>query len=224
MKSIADNYRRIKEDISNTALKCGRDPSEIKLVVVSKGHPIEQIQIVYNEGCRDFGENRVQEALEKIPAAPMDIYWHMIGTLQINKIKKSLGKFAMYHSIDTPELAYRIAKSSQELDLITPVLLQVNTSGESTKQGLSLEAWKWAFEEIMKLSGIKIEGLMTMAPYVVEESIIRECFSRLRLFNDELKKAYKIDLPELSMGMSHDYRLAIAEGATILRIGSAIFD
>ncbi|MBA3958663.1 MAG: YggS family pyridoxal phosphate-dependent enzyme [Parachlamydiaceae bacterium] len=198
-------------------------PSHIQLVAVSKGHPIESILSVYQTGCRDFGENRIQEALEKQTKMPSDIRWHMIGTLQLNKVRKAIGKFTLIHSVDTPELAQKISSCSLEQNLKTAILLQVNTSGELSKHGLSVEQWRKAFASVLALPGVHIEGLMTIAPLVEDKETIRRCFASLREFRDELEKQYKISLPKLSMGMSHDYQIAIQEGATLLRIGSAIF-
>lgn len=225
MNSVADNYKAILEEIENSAQKCGRDPSEIALVAVSKGHSLDHILPAYQLGCKKFGENRIQEALEKIEKAPSDIQWHFIGTLQLNKVRKAIGKFAMIHSVDTPDLAKKIAHYSQELGLVTPILLQVNTSSEKSKHGLSPEDWKKSLEEIFELPGIRIEGLMTMAPFIEDEILIRRCFSRLREFRDELNQVAhnQFFLKHLSMGMSHDFHLGIEEGATLLRIGTAIF-
>jgi pyridoxal phosphate enzyme (YggS family) len=172
---------------------------------------------LYNQGCRHFAENRVDAALEKMELLPEDIQWHLIGTLQKNKVRKVIGKFALIHSVDTPELAKKISDCSLEAGLKTPILLQVNTSGEASKHGLSFEEWQKNYPEVANFEGIMIKGLMTMAPLVDDEKIIRTTFARLR----ELGKVLK--LQHLSMGMSQDFPLAIAEGATLLRIGSALF-
>jgi len=217
------NYLKIKEEIKTLAQKAGRSSADVTLVVVSKGHPWEEALPLYNEGCRDFGENRLQEALEKKLSAPDDIRWHMIGTLQSNKVKKALSQFVLIHSVDTPELALKIDAESQKMGLVTSILLQVNTSGELSKHGLSPENWLAAFEKLMNLPNIQIVGLMAMAPLGAEEAQIRACFSRLRKLRDQLEQLYRIKLPQLSMGMSQDYRIAIEEGATLLRIGTAVW-
>jgi len=217
-----DRYRHLLEEISETALACGRNPKEITLVAVSKGYPWDLVQPAYDAGCRVFGESRMQEALAKITAAPTDIHWHFIGTLQKNKVAKAIGAFSLIHSVDTPELALKISQCSQERGVVTPILLQVNTSGEASKHGLSEELWKPHLESLFQLPAIRIEGLMTMAPFVEEEKVIRRCFSRLREMRDRYELNH-LTLRHLSMGMSHDYRIAVQEGATLLRIGTAIF-
>ncbi len=188
-------------------------PKNVKLVAVTKNVPVEDISLVYELGCRDFGENRVQDALPKIEELPPDIRWHFIGTLQKNKVKKVVGNFALIHSVDSVELAQEISK--QGID--TSILLQVNTSGEESKQGFTEDEFRRDLAMIQKMPYIQVKGLMTMAPLTEDVDQIRMCFRRLRELRDEL------GLKELSMGMSHDYKIAIDEGATIVRIGSAIF-
>lgn len=190
---------------------------EVKVIAVSKQRSLAEIEAVYTLGCRDFGENRIPEAMEKISALPSDIHWHFIGPLQKNKVNKAIGKFTLIHSIDTPELAEKIARSSEAANLTTAILLQVNTSGEASKQGLSPDSWRPHLEHLFTLKNIQIKGLMTMAPLTEDTTVIRNTFRRLREFRDELK------LPILSMGMSHDYEIALEEGANLLRIGTAIF-
>lgn len=211
------NYLDIVKEIQDIARQCGRDPSDITLVAVTKGHALNEVMPAYEAGCRDFGENRVPEALTKIPLAPDDILWHFIGTLQKNKVRKVVGKFALIHSVDSVDLAQKISQMSQEMGVTTPVLLQSNTSEEKAKHGLTPDAWRAKIEEVLALPGIAVEGLMTMAPYVQDERILRQCFVRLRRLRDD------INLHHLSMGMTNDYRIAIEEGATLLRIGTAIF-
>lgn len=198
-------------------------PPKVTLVAVSKGFSWENVKPAYDAGCRNFGENRIQEALPKIEEAPKDIQWHFIGPLQLNKVRKAIGRFVLIHSVDDPKLAKKISECSLEVNLVTSILLQVNTSGEESKQGLSPTEWREAFKEVKDLPGISIRGLMTIAPLTEDKERIRSCFADLRLFRDELVDDYKISLPDLSMGMSHDYHLAIEEGATLLRIGSQIF-
>lgn len=203
-------YREMKDAVAKAALECGRSPENILLLAVSKGCSLEEILAAYKDGCRDFGESRVQEALEKIENAPKDINWHLIGSLQTNKVKKAIGKFKLIHSVDSYELAEKISNASIKI----PILLQVNTSGESTKHGLSPQE---NLEKFFRLPGVSVEGLMTMAPFVENEAVIRDCFVKLRNLRDQY------GLKHLSMGMSHDWRIAIEEGATILRIGTNIF-
>jgi len=223
--TILENYSRVKDKIAASASRQGRDLSEITLVAVSKGYPWDYIQPIYAAGAKDFGENRVQEALDKRKQAPNDIRWHMIGHLQSHKVKKIMGAFSLLHSVDSFELAQKISKTSLEMGLTTSILLQANTSGEKSKQGLNPNEWKMVFEKVMDLPGIHVEGWMTMAPYVEDEKIIRDCFVDLRKLRDDLNAQLSNDkkIRHLSMGMSHDFHWAIAEGATILRIGTAIF-
>lgn len=212
-------YQRLLDDIHETAIKCGRDPTSINLVAVTKNVAWPKIQEVYKEGCRNFGESKVQEALSKIEDGPRDIDWHMIGTLQKNKVSKIVGKVKLIHSIDNLEIAKTVSDYSQKNHLTSAILLQVNTSQEKSKHGFLINELLNFFSEIEQLPNIEIKGFMTMAPFVEEERIIRQSFAKLRELRDKLEPS----LPYLSMGMSHDYRIAIQEGSTILRIGSAIF-
>ncbi len=222
-QQIQTNYRKLKAEIESIACENGRNPRDITLVAVSKGHPFSDIQAVYEAGCRDVGESRLQEAVEKLPQSPADLRWHYIGTLQSKKVNKVISHFSLIHSVDTPTLAKQISQSAQRMEITASILLQVNTSGELSKHGLSPQEWKTAFPDLLSLSNLRIEGLMTMAPLTEDTPIIRECFRNLRLFRDDLASRGQIALPHLSMGMSHDYPIAIAEGATLLRIGSALF-
>jgi len=198
----------------------------VRLVVVSKGRSVDEIRQAYWAGCRDFGENRVQEALEKMEEAPADIRWHFIGKLQKNKVNKVVGRFALIHSVDSLELAKRISRVSEERGVKTAILLEANTSYDQSKSGLSPDEWVEALPEALALPGVEIDGLMTMAPLTEEESVIRHCFSELRLLRDRLQQIAGdlADLSTLSMGMTNDYPIAIQEGATLIRIGTAIFD
>lgn len=217
------NYSKLVDEISYLAKQAGRTPSEITLVAVSKGHPWDQAQNLYKNGCRNFGENRIQEALEKIPGAPNDIAWHMVGHLQTNKVKKAIGKFALIHSVDSLNLAQKLSTASLEAGLVTNILLEINTSQEPSKYGFQTDTCLEQFESIIQLAGIQVQGLMTMAPLVKDEATIRSCFSNLRLLRDQLTNRFELFLPHLSMGMSNDYPYAIQEGATLLRIGTALF-
>jgi PLP dependent protein len=219
--SVADNYLHVLDEIAKSAQRYNRNISDITLVSVSKGYNWQHVQPAYDLGCRNFGENRLQEALEKIPEAPTDINWHMIGTLQKNKVKSAIQAFSLIHSVDSFELAQIISDMSQQFGIKTPILLQVNTSDEKTKHGLSGQAWSEKLDILAGLQGIQIEGLMTIAPFIQDEVFIRRCFEKLRLLRDEFTTV--IPMHHLSMGMSNDYQWAIAEGATLLRIGTAIF-
>jgi pyridoxal phosphate enzyme (YggS family) len=223
--TVSANFFQIQKEIEAAARKCGRNPAEITLVAVTKGHSLEHVMPAYEAGCRDFGESRPQEALFKIPHSPQDLRWHFIGSLQKNKVRKVIGKFVLIHSVDSLELAKKISEHSLEAGVVTTVLLQANTSGEKAKQGLQPEAWKINFEAVLRLPGISVKGLMTMAPLVDDEGVVRRCFAGLRELREDLQEigGKNMKMPCLSMGMTNDYPLAILEGATILRIGTAIF-
>lgn len=195
----------------------------VKLVVVSKGQSLSSMQEVYETGCRTFGENRAQEALSKQQALPNDIYWHFIGSLQRHHLPKIIGHFSLIHSVDTPALAAAIHERSLKKGISTPILLQANTSGEPSKRGLSPNEWKRAFLPLLSLTGIHIQGLMTMAPLTNDSSLLHRAFASLRILREDLEQISGKPLSHLSMGMSNDYEIAIQEGATVVRIGSAIF-
>ncbi len=201
------NFSTLKEQLA-----------QAQLVAVSKKRSVEEIQHFYDLGVRDFGESRVQEALAKMEQLPSDIRWHFIGRLQKNKVAKIVGLFVLIHSVDGPELAYYLSQASEKKDLRQDILLQVNTSGESSKQGLTPEEWKAEYDKVRSFPGIRIRGLMTMAPLDADESTLRQVFSSLRQLKEQLQ------LTELSMGMSQDYPVAVEQGATLVRIGSALFD
>jgi pyridoxal phosphate enzyme (YggS family) len=218
-------YHYVVQSIKEKAVACGRRSQEILLIAVSKTASVESIQSIYQAGCREFGESRVQEALEKIPCLPHDCQWHLVGSLQSNKVGKAISAFHLIHSVNTPLLAQKISQASQTQGITTSILLQVNTSGEKSKQGLSAEEWQHSLEAINQLSHLKIEGLMTMAPYTEDQRVIRSCFRQLYQLREAWRGQMKDPLlfQHLSMGMSHDYLIAIEEGATLLRIGTAIF-
>ena len=205
---IAENYLRLK----------GQIPEDVLLLVVSKGQKAEDIMECYNAGARDFGENRLQEFLEKKEKLPKDIRWHMIGTIQTKKVPKMAGQFELIHSVDSAELIKKFETHPEK----TRILLEANVSGEETKHGLTADQWIEEYGRLKDLKNVSIEGLMTMAPYVEDEIIIKNCFINLRKLRDELSKR-GAPLKELSMGMSHDWKIALEEGATIVRIGSLIF-
>lgn len=214
--NIQENYVKVLENISKITNK------EITLVAVTKGRPLEDVLSLYHLGCRNFGENRLPDAFSKIENMPRDINWHFIGSLQKNKVKKAIGHFALIQGVDSYELASKISECSLELGIVSPILFQVNTSGEVTKHGFSKELLLENFDKLKGLPGLKIEGLMTMAPLTDDEKLIRSCFSSLRELQEKLNNHGNI-LKTLSMGMSHDYEIALQEGATMLRIGSALF-
>lgn len=223
--SFSSNYLRILDEINETAVHYGRDPSEIQLVVVTKNIPWPNVQPLYDLGHRAFGENKIQEYLDKRSQAPKDCQWHFLGTLQKNKVRKAIGEFALIHSVDSLELAQKISSCSGEMGITTHILLQANTSEETSKHGLTPQQWESAIDEIISLPSLSIDGLMTMAPCTVDHLLTSSCFASLRKLRDALstKAQGRANLHHLSMGMSQDFKQAIAEGATILRIGSSIF-
>ena len=219
-----DRYLAILSHVEALARQNGRNLADITVICVSKNHLWEEVESIQKAGCQHFGESRVQEALEKMEKGAAHLHWHLIGTLQKNKVNKVIGKFSLIHSVDQFDLAIKISEASIQQHSKTPILLQVNTSGETTKHGEPPEEWKRQIEPLLLLPGIELKGLMTMAPLTTNQKVIRKTFADLRLFKEELEKITgKGTLPHLSIGMSNDYPLAIAEGATLLRIGSAIF-
>lgn len=215
---LGTRYRQLLEEIHTLAEECSRDPSQITLVVVSKQRTVEEIRNVYDAGCRDFGENRLPEALEKIEQLPKDIRWHFIGSLQRKKVPKLANRFALIHSVDSLALAEKLA----QVQYASPVLLEVNTSKETTKHGFTPRELQEAFSTL-KQTSLTIRGLMTMAPLSKDSAVLRRCFADLRELRDLIEKVHHCRLPDLSMGMTNDYRYAIQEGATLLRIGTALF-
>lgn len=212
----------MQNEIAEAAIKCGRRPEEITLVAVTKTLSDANIAQLYSEGQRDFAESRVQSALKRKVETPADCRWHLIGSLQSNKVRKAIGNFVLIHSVDSLELAQKISLCSLEMEATTSILLQANCSEEESKHGLTTNEWKACFDQLLALPNLSIQGLMTMAPLVATESETRRCFSQLRHLRDALQAigGERVQLHELSMGMSKDFKWAIAEGATIVRLGS----
>lgn len=228
---IAENYQRIMDDIQQAALAAGREPASVRLVVVTKGHPLQAVQEVIQAGARWLGENYVEEALPKIAAQEglTGVEWHMIGHVQSRKAQSVCQNFSMLHSLDSLKLARRLERFAGEQGRIFPVLLECNVSGEESKHGWSAcdEArWETLLPEladISTLAHLQVRGLMTMAPYSEEAEHSRLYFQRLQRLSVFLAESLPAaNWTELSMGMSGDYQVAIQEGATILRIGTAI--
>ncbi len=211
---MSSKYQELLAEIQEIAINCGRNPKEITLVAVTKNHSWEEAQKLYDDGCRIFAENRVQEALPKMEEAPSDIEWHLIGTLQKKKVTKIAGRFALIHSVDNFALAQKLSDVGS-----AEILLQVNASGEESKHGFTPEEVLSQFEAIDQLPNIEVKGLMTMAPLTENREVIRKTFRELRELRDTLPRR----LEHLSMGMSSDYREAIEEGATLLRVGTILF-
>lgn len=222
---IKENIRVIEERIEDICKGCGRDPKEVKLIAVSKTKPVSMLKEAYDSGCRDFGENKAQELTDKWETLPKDIRWHMIGHLQRNKVKYIVDKVYMIHSVDSLRLAEEISKEALKKNVNVSVLIEVNVAKEESKFGTTCEEAINLVEEIAKLPGIKIKGLMTIAPYVENSEENRQYFEKLRqIYVDIIQKNIdNVYMEELSMGMSGDYETAITEGATYIRVGTAIF-
>ncbi|MFP4456173.1 MAG: YggS family pyridoxal phosphate-dependent enzyme [Halanaerobiales bacterium] len=221
---MEDKLQVVRDKIRRAALKSQRDYNDIKLIAVSKTRSINEIDLAKELGIKDFGENRVQELEEKIALRP-SYNWHMIGSLQSNKVKYIFDKVALIHSLDRKSLAKELEKRAIQNEIEVKALVQVNISGEDSKSGISPENVFNFFEYLEKKPHINVIGLMTMAPYTQDEKILREVFSGLRKLKLKLNEDFYNEnrLKHLSMGMSNDYEIAIEEGATIVRIGSAIF-
>jgi len=224
-EEIAANLERVRTRIAQAAERAGRDPAEITLVAVSKTKPVEFAEMAYNCGVTDFGENRVQEALPKIASwHPQDVRWHLIGHLQSNKAGKVVGPFALVHSVDSLHLAQTLSRHAQEQGVEIPILLQVNVAGEASKEGMSPDETPELARQIVALPALRVEGLMTIAPLVSDPEEVRPVFRALR----QLRERLRAEVPasawaQLSMGMTDDYSVAIEEGATLVRVGRAIF-
>lgn len=211
--------------VSDEVLRYAERFPGARVVAVTKTADLPAIRAAYDLGYNAFGENRIQDALPKMDAFPLPVEWHFIGRLQSNKARKAVGRFALLHSLDTVRLASQLSAISLESELQTDCLLQINVSGELTKQGIEPEAVHQFVSDIRDLRGIRIRGLMTMAPHEVDPERTRPLFRQMRQLFDELARDSwpHLDLRYLSMGMSNDYRVALDEGANLIRVGSAIF-
>lgn len=222
---VKENYDRVMQKIAAVCEKSGRKAEDVTLVAVSKTKPASMIQELYDHGCRDFGENYVQELMEKYEALPKDIRWHMIGHLQRNKVKYIVDKVAMIHSVDSLRLAQEISKEAEKKNVEIDILIEVNVAMEESKFGVKLSEAEQLAEEIAKLPGIHLRGLMTSAPYVENAEENRQYFARLKQLSVDIKAKNidNISMDVLSMGMTGDYEVAISEGADLIRVGTGIF-
>jgi len=225
---IVENLAAVKEAIANTARGSGRDPAEITLVAVSKTKPMAAIEAAYQAGQRDFGENRIEELWEKVAAAKAlglgGIRWHMIGTIQSRKTSQMIGPFTLIHSVDREKIAQRLGRDAMAANSVLSVLLEVNVSGEGSKHGFTADMLEKCVGDLFTVPALRIEGLMTMAPYMTNAEETRPVFQALRQLRDKLRQDHPTEtLSHLSMGMTNDFHVAIEEGATVVRIGSAIF-
>lgn len=222
---IIGKLHRIRSEIAETCAKVGRDPADVTVVAVSKGVEWSRIEPLVQAGeLPHLGENRVQEAAQKVPAAAGRTTWHLIGHLQTNKVKKAIELFELIHSVDRYRLAAELSRRCVAHGVSQRVLLQVNVSGEESKGGVPLAAAEEFAAQVTALPGLQVEGLMTMAPFHPDPEAARPVFRELRLLRDRLRQRFPAtDWRHLSMGMSQDYVVAVEEGATLVRIGSAIF-
>lgn len=222
---LADNLAEVQENIKNACEKVDRNLSEVTLIAVSKTKPIPMLEEIYQEGIRKFGENKVQELTEKYDVLPKDIQWHMIGHLQRNKVKYIVEKVALIHSVDSIRLAEEISKEADKKDVLVKILIEVNVANEESKYGFSVPETEDVVRRISLLPGIEVKGLMTSAPYVENPEENREYFRQLKQLCVDInsKNIDNVCMDILSMGMTNDYVVAIEEGATHVRVGTAIF-
>jgi PLP dependent protein len=225
---IAANLAVVRRRINAAAQLVGRDGSQVTLVAVSKTQPFDAIAAAYAVGQRDFGENRLEELWPKVAEAErmglMDIRWHLIGTIQSRKSADAIGPFVLIHSVDRLKLVNRLNRDAEAKGKVMDVLLEVNTSGEESKHGFTPEELLAAAGEFGAYPAIRVCGLMTMAPFTAESEETRPVFRRLREVRDRVEQEHPgMSWPELSMGMTNDFEVAVEEGATLVRVGSAIF-
>jgi pyridoxal phosphate enzyme (YggS family) len=222
---IKNNVKIVRERIANAAIKSGRKEKDVLLVAVSKLQPLEKIYQVYQAGIDCFGENKVQDLIQKILASKFELKWHMVGHLQSNKINKVIGKVEMIQSIDSIHLLEKLYKTGEERGVSSKILLQVNTSGEESKFGFESEEVYEACEKVENLSHITIQGLMTIGPFTDDLGLIVKSFKKLRDLSEKIDtvRSSKVKMEYLSMGMSGDFEIAIEEGSNLVRIGTAIF-
>ena len=222
---VAENLAQVQKNIEESCGNVNRDPGEVTLIAVSKTKPVEMLREAYDAGARVFGENKVQEIVDKYDHMPSDVKWHMIGHLQRNKVKYIVDKVAMIHSVDSFRLAETIEKEAAKKNVTVPILIEVNVAQEESKYGLKPEEVLPFIEEIADFSHIQIKGLMTIAPYVENAEENREIFRELKKLSVDIaaKNINNVRMAILSMGMTGDYEVAVEEGATLVRVGTGIF-
>ncbi len=218
-QDIAQRWREVSARVAAAAQRAGREPGSVTLVAVSKTHPVEAVRLAAAAGAREFGENYVQELVDK-QRAGLDVRWHFIGRLQRNKAKYVAGKVALIHAVDSAELAAELDRRAAALQ---PVLVAVNLGGEATKSGVTAAEAPALCARILAMGKLRLDGLMTMPPPVDDPEAVRPAFRALAELRGRLQDQLGHPLPELSMGMSHDFEVAISEGATLVRVGTAIF-
>ena len=222
---IRENIKHVENTIDEACRKSGRDRSEVTLIAVSKTKPVEMLKEAYETGCRDFGENKVQELVDKYEVLPKDIRWHMIGHLQRNKVKYIVDKVYLIHSVDSLRLAEEISKEAAKKNVDVNILVEVNVAGEETKFGTGYEEAKQLVRDIAQLPHVHIQGLMTIAPYVENSEENRIYFQQLKKLSVDISSENidNVSMKVLSMGMTGDYAVAVSEGATYVRVGTGIF-
>lgn len=223
MASIAENLERVREQIAQAAAKAGRALNEIELVAVTKRHPAEKVREAVEAGHTLFGESRVQEARAKIPELPSNLRWHFVGHLQKNKIRHALPLFELFHGVDSLALAQEMDRIAAEQGEHPRVLLEVNVAGEGSKFGFRAETLRADIESLLALSRLSIVGLMCIPPLAEEAEASRKFFVQLRELHNSVETEFDVKLPHLSMGMTQDFWIAVEEGATLVRVGTAIF-
>lgn len=222
---IQENLKKVKENIERSCAASGRESGKVTLIAVSKTKPISMLMEAYDCGQRIFGENKVQEIMDKYEQMPDDVQWHMIGHLQRNKVKYIVDKVAMIHSVDSLRLAETIEQEAAKKNVVVPVLVEVNVAQEESKYGLSPEEVLPFLEKVADYSHFQVQGLMTIAPFVENPEENREVFHKLRKLSVDIreKNINNITMSVLSMGMTGDYQVAVQEGATMVRVGTGIF-
>ncbi|MCR5655019.1 MAG: YggS family pyridoxal phosphate-dependent enzyme [Lachnospiraceae bacterium] len=222
---LKENYQAVFRNITKACANKGRNTDDVTLIAVSKTKPVSDLQEIYDAGCRDFGENKVQELCDKYEVLPKDIRWHMIGHLQRNKVKYIVDKVCLIHSVDSVRLAQEISKEAVKKQVDVDILLEVNVAEEESKFGLTVSAVENTVREIAKMPGVHIKGLMTIAPYVDDPEENRQYFAQLHQLSVDIssKNIDNVSMNVLSMGMSGDYMVATEEGATLVRVGTGIF-
>ena len=223
MSSIPDNLERVREQIARAAANSGRSADDVELVAITKTHPAEKVREAVEAGQTLFGESRVQEARAKIPELSSNLRWHFVGHLQKNKVRQVLPLFEMIHSVDSLALAQDVNRIAEEEGLYPRVLLEVNVAGEGSKFGFAPDILREQMEALLALPRLSIEGLMCIPPLAGEEEDSRKFFVQVRKLRDSLEKEFNMKLPQLSMGMTQDFVIGIDEGATLVRVGTAIF-
>ena len=223
MSDIGENLERVSTAMAEAATRAGRRPDSVQLVAISKTHDAEKVRAAVKAGQTLFGESRVQEARAKIPELPSNLRWHFVGHLQKNKIRHALPLFELFHGIDDVDLAREMNRIAEEDGMHPRVLLEVNVAGEGSKFGFKPENLRAQMESLLSLNRLSIEGLMTIPPLTEEAEASREFFVQLRELRDALENEFSLKLPELSMGMTNDFPIAVEEGATMVRVGTAIF-